>query len=180
MTTCFYHLIGIDRLTGKRTPYTYKGMTQDMSKRLRQHNGHIAGGARYTTMRLQTMRWVPLLTVTGFTTRGSVHSFETLSKSGRGSYRRAHRTVHYTRSQLGLPSLAILVEALSCNNFSAQYTNTFTECNLVVTLWHEFAAHHMPALPAVCNRRLQDHSKHMQDILKFVMNPQQLRCKVFE
>ena len=33
-----------------RPARSYVGVTNDLGRRMRQHNGHIAGGARYTTM----------------------------------------------------------------------------------------------------------------------------------
>src|SRR6056300_299435 len=43
--------------------YSYVGMTNDIFKRLRQHNGEIKGGARYTSKRDQ---WYPVLIIDGF------------------------------------------------------------------------------------------------------------------
>ena len=43
--------------------YSYVGMTNDIFKRLRQHNGEIAGGARYTSKR---KNWYPVLIIDGF------------------------------------------------------------------------------------------------------------------
>jgi len=44
--------------------HTYCGMTNNFPRRLRQHNGEIAGGARATAAR--GSGWVPLLRIEGF------------------------------------------------------------------------------------------------------------------
>ena len=43
--------------------YSYVGMTNDFTRRLRQHNGEIKGGARYTSKRTD---WYPVLIIDGF------------------------------------------------------------------------------------------------------------------
>ena len=43
--------------------YSYVGMTNDIFKRLRQHNGEIKGGAIYTSKR---KGWYPVLIIDGF------------------------------------------------------------------------------------------------------------------
>jgi len=42
---------------------SYVGMTNDIFKRLRQHNGEISGGARYTSKK---KGWYPVLIIDGF------------------------------------------------------------------------------------------------------------------
>ena len=42
---------------------SYVGMTNDIFKRLRQHNGEISGGAKYTSKK---KRWYPVLIIDGF------------------------------------------------------------------------------------------------------------------
>jgi len=37
--------------------YTYVGITNNMDRRLRMHNGEIKGGARYTTMNKKDGQW---------------------------------------------------------------------------------------------------------------------------
>ena len=37
--------------------YTYVGITNNMDRRIRMHNGEIKGGARYTTMNKKNGRW---------------------------------------------------------------------------------------------------------------------------
>ena len=58
---------------------TYVGVTNDMKRRLRQHNGEIKGGARYTTLnkhRGTLGRWVLAFLVTGFTKRSDALKLE--------------------------------------------------------------------------------------------------------
>ena len=43
--------------------FSYVGMTNDIFKRLRQHNGEISGGAKYTSKR---KGWYPVLIIDGF------------------------------------------------------------------------------------------------------------------
>jgi len=51
---------------------TYIGATNDFKRRLRQHNGEIVGGAKYT----KGGSWSPIILVTGFTDRSSLLRFE--------------------------------------------------------------------------------------------------------
>ena len=60
-----------------RRRLTYTGQTNNFARRIRQHNGEIAGGARYTKRRTA---WVPLFHVTGFQTLRSVLQFERAMK----------------------------------------------------------------------------------------------------
>ena len=53
---------------------TYVGVTNNFSHRLRQHNGLIKGGAKYTTRKGND--WVPIVHVTGFLSYRSVLQFE--------------------------------------------------------------------------------------------------------
>ena len=53
---------------------TYCGVTNNLSRRLRQHNGDISGGARYTTG--NAGRWRVVATVEGFANRSQCLSFE--------------------------------------------------------------------------------------------------------
>ena len=47
----------------KSDKYSYVGMTNDFTRRLRQHNKEIKGGARYTSKRDS---WYPVLIIDGF------------------------------------------------------------------------------------------------------------------
>jgi len=51
---------------------TYIGQTVNFSKRLRQHNGEISGGARYTTR--HGSDWRPIAIVDGFGADGKVEA----------------------------------------------------------------------------------------------------------
>ena len=53
---------------------TYCGMTNDDTRRLRQHNSEIKGGARYTTRKKGT--WSPLFHVCGFADKSQAMQFE--------------------------------------------------------------------------------------------------------
>jgi predicted GIY-YIG superfamily endonuclease len=60
---------------------TYCGTTNNLARRLRQHNAEIAGGARYTRGR----RWDCVCTVVGFPSHGAALSFEWWMKHGCGA-----------------------------------------------------------------------------------------------
>ena len=53
--------------------YSYVGMTNDFTRRLRQHNGEIKGGARYTSKR---KGWYPVLIIDGFQDKKSAMQCE--------------------------------------------------------------------------------------------------------
>ena len=52
---------------------TYIGISTNLKKRLRQHNGEICGGAKYTK---SNRPWIPILCVSGFFTKNQALSFE--------------------------------------------------------------------------------------------------------
>jgi structure-specific endonuclease subunit SLX1 len=69
---------------------TYTGITTDLPRRLRQHNGALAGGAKATR---GNRPWVCVATVDGFATKGAALRFESAWKRQRvrnrkGSYLR--------------------------------------------------------------------------------------------
>lgn len=57
---------------------SYTGQTNNFQRRIRQHNGEIKGGARYT--RHKTGKFVPIFHVRGFETLRSVLQFEIAMK----------------------------------------------------------------------------------------------------
>ena len=57
---------------------TYIGVTNDFPRRLRQHNGEIKGGARYTTK--HPVGWEPMLIIGGFESRSDALKFEWAAK----------------------------------------------------------------------------------------------------
>lgn len=59
---------------------SYVGMTNDIFKRLRQHNGEISGGARYTSKR---KGWYPVLIIDGFHDMKSAMQCEWRLKRGK-------------------------------------------------------------------------------------------------
>ena len=60
--------------------YSYVGMTNDIFKRLRQHNGEISGGAKYTSKR---KGWYPVIIIDGFQDMKSAMQCEWRFKRGK-------------------------------------------------------------------------------------------------
>ena len=60
--------------------YSYVGMTNNIFKRIRQHNGEIKGGARYTSKR---KGWYPVLIIDGFSDMRSAMQCEWRLKRGK-------------------------------------------------------------------------------------------------
>lgn len=65
---------------------TYCGMSNNVARRLRQHNGEIKGGARYTSQ-IHQGTWKPLFHVTGFETRRQAAQFEWAMKKRKSKHR---------------------------------------------------------------------------------------------
>lgn len=61
-----------------RANCTYVGITNNLKRRLRQHNGEIKGGAKYTTSR--GPGWKIFCTIYPFDSKSEVMSFEKSSK----------------------------------------------------------------------------------------------------
>ena len=64
----------------KSDKYSYIGMTNDFTRRLRQHNKEIKGGARYTSKRDS---WYPVLIIDGFQDMKSAMQCEWRLKRGK-------------------------------------------------------------------------------------------------
>jgi predicted GIY-YIG superfamily endonuclease len=54
----------------------YIGSTNDISKRLRQHNGEICGGAKRTKLTQTQPKWEIKRLISGFTTKSNCVKFE--------------------------------------------------------------------------------------------------------
>lgn len=65
-------------------PRTYVGMTSDVTRRLRQHNGELVGGARYTRV---GRPWVIALVLGPYDTRSIACRVEWRAKRFRGAER---------------------------------------------------------------------------------------------
>ena len=74
--------------------FTYVGITNNFARRLRQHNGEIVGGARYTK---RYRPWRPFIQVTGFRSKTEVLQFEWAMKKRRrgGGVKGRIRTLEY-------------------------------------------------------------------------------------
>lgn len=66
-------------LHSEQTHRTYVGITADITRRIRQHNGLVAGGAKYTRM---GRPWHVHATVHGFPNRRAALQFEWAWKHG--------------------------------------------------------------------------------------------------
>uniref|UniRef100_A0A6C0CZG1 GIY-YIG domain-containing protein n=1 Tax=viral metagenome TaxID=1070528 RepID=A0A6C0CZG1_9ZZZZ len=64
----------------KSDKYSYVGMTNNFTRRLRQHNKEIKGGARYTSNRDS---WYPVLIIDGFQDMKSAMQCEWRLKRGK-------------------------------------------------------------------------------------------------
>ena len=64
---------------------TYIGYTNDFKKRLRQHNGEISGGAKYTTAHKGANGWHPVAIIDGFPNNKWAMSFEWRMKKYKNS-----------------------------------------------------------------------------------------------
>ena len=73
---------------------SYVGMTNDFCRRLRQHNGELKGGARYTTkFRPPEKDWYPICIIDGFDTMKEAMQCEWRVKRKRGYIKRL-RGIH--------------------------------------------------------------------------------------
>lgn len=73
---CVYML----KLLCRSSTRTYVGMTNDFKRRLRQHNGEIVGGAKYTRISQERkdagVRWIPVCRVCGLATKRAAAQLE--------------------------------------------------------------------------------------------------------
>jgi len=74
-----YHLYLLKHSNKNRT---YLGITNNLRRRWRQHNGEIKGGAKSTSRLLHLGVWNPVLIVSGFT-KSQVLSIERIIKNKR-------------------------------------------------------------------------------------------------
>ena len=65
-------------LRAKNAVLTYIGVTSDLVRRLRQHNGEIRGGAKYTIR--HAAGWEVMLVIGGFESRKEALKFEWAAK----------------------------------------------------------------------------------------------------
>lgn len=77
---------------------SYTGQTNDFTRRLRQHNGEIKGGARYTKTKT---KWTPIFRVTQFKTLRFVLQFEIAMKKRKIPSKFDPLKKHYTRGPQG-------------------------------------------------------------------------------
>jgi predicted GIY-YIG superfamily endonuclease len=66
-------------LINTKNKYTYLGVTNNSDKRIRQHNGEIKGGAKYTRARKKNGIWKYYLKISNLT-KSEAYSMESLTK----------------------------------------------------------------------------------------------------
>ena len=90
---------------------TYVGATVDLTRRLRQHNGELVGGAKYTTSKGKD-QWVRIGYVSGFPTWNAALQFEWRWKQLTRKIKRANATAEEKR-WLALTKLLALPQSTS-------------------------------------------------------------------
>lgn len=107
-----YVLLSVD---GRKT---YVGITNNMKRRLRQHNGEICGGAKYTG-KPDSRPWSVAFTITGFRTKIEALQFEWAFHHTKGPSGLKGRTVklhtllrkrQWTRSSPPAPSVPLTIQ----------------------------------------------------------------------
>jgi predicted GIY-YIG superfamily endonuclease len=75
------HLVYLIKCTYRAQDIIYVGETNSIRRRWQQHNGLLAGGAKFTTNWVSRgFQWEPIATVSGFKTQNEALSFETRVK----------------------------------------------------------------------------------------------------
>lgn len=87
-------------LSSSDSKRSYTGQTNNFERRLRQHNGELKGGARYTKTKT---KWSPLFRVTQFKTLRSVLQFEIAMKKRKvpSKFNFDSNKKHYTKGPSG-------------------------------------------------------------------------------
>tara|TARA_A100001015_G_scaffold274883_1_gene331640 strand:+ start:502 stop:816 length:315 start_codon:yes stop_codon:yes gene_type:complete len=69
-------------LINTKNQYTYLGITNNSTRRLRQHNGELKGGAKYTRMKKGEGKWEYYMKIEGLT-KSQALSMERTTKNYR-------------------------------------------------------------------------------------------------
>ena len=69
-------------LENTENKYTYLGVTVNINRRIRQHNGELVGGAKYTSSNKGKGEWI-LKTIVNDLTKSEALSFERIIKNKR-------------------------------------------------------------------------------------------------
>jgi structure-specific endonuclease subunit SLX1 len=101
------------------TGHTYVGATSDVRRRLRQHNGGLVGGARYTTAHGG-----------GWVLAGYMHGFPTLSEAYKAEWMWKHVTQR--KVSRALPPLERRMQALVTMLEGVRSTSTSTPWDTLV------------------------------------------------
>ena len=107
---------------------TYNGSTNNMKRRLRQHNGEIKGGAKCTSKRGP---WSPYCIITGF--QDNVEALQTEWRIKRVEGRRRARTYSGPKGRIkGLNKI------LQMDQFTSKSQRLVKEMNLIIYLEPEY------------------------------------------
>jgi predicted GIY-YIG superfamily endonuclease len=121
-------------LTSKDKTRSYTGQTNNFSKRLRQHNGEISGGARYTKTKTS---WSPLFRVTQFKTLRAVLQFEIAMKKRKVPSRFDPLKKHYTKGPKGRVRQLEYILSLGRLNGEKESVFTFHPLEVIVHIQKE-------------------------------------------
>lgn len=111
---------------------SYTGQTNNFERRLRQHNGSLKGGARYTSSMNSKGTWQPLFRVCGFQTLRAVLQFEWAMKKRKVPMRFQPHRKQWTRGPYG--RVRQLEYLLSLGRLNPEAHSTFSDNGIFVQL----------------------------------------------
>ena len=91
---------------------SYIGYTNDFKRRLRQHNGEIKGGAKYTT---KYSNWSPICIIDGFETKQQAMQCEWKLKRARGYVNRIKWINHQFKNETRFTKNGSEINSLGLN-----------------------------------------------------------------
>lgn len=110
---------------------TYVGVTNDLPRRLRQHNGELSGGAKSTR---RYRPWSTVLHVEGFETRGQALQFEWAVKHTSGK-RRSLPASGGCGVDGRVSKVSTLVEKTNSDNMASDESSDDSKSGPLIIVW---------------------------------------------